>query len=385
MTHDLSAQTRRDGAPEHVIEAIRLSKRYGNHEAVREVSFSVRRGEVLGLLGPNGAGKSTTVEMLTGTRLPSHGTARILGQDPAKAPPSLRARIGVVAQSTNDIERATSREILRHFASLYPSPRNVEEVLDACGLSPHAGKRIRRLSGGQRRRLDVALAIIGKPEALFLDEPTTGFDPEARQEFWALIEGLRDAGTAILLTSHDLHEAERLSDRIGIIVSGALVELGRANELGGAGSRIPIVSWRENGEVRERRTSEPSAFIAALMTRLGGEPEQLRIQRPELHDIYLDLIAKGRERTADREHPAGLERPADREPTANHEPTANRKHPADRKRATDHEHKSTRPADHEPPADGNHATSSHPSGKHNPSESHVSTARHPLPGKGPRP
>ena len=274
------------------VEVTDLHKHYGQLHAVDGVSFTIERGEILALLGPNGAGKSTTIELLEGFRTPTSGEVRVLGEQPAKADAAWRARVGVVSQTTSDIERFSSREIVRHFASLYPNPRDVEETLEACGLGEKAGVRIRGLSGGQRRRLDVALGIIGRPEVLFLDEPTTGFDPEARQVFWTLIERLREEGTTILLTTHYLEEAERLSDRVGVIAAGKLIALAPVAELGGPGARTPVVRWIDEGGVEhEERTSEPGRLIHDLVERSGGEPHGLVVQRPSLDDIYLGLIA----------------------------------------------------------------------------------------------
>lgn len=273
---------------DNVVEVRGLRKTYRDVEAVRGIDFDIRRGETFALLGPNGAGKSTTIEILEGYRSRTAGDVRVLGVDPAHGTLAWKARLGIVLQSAGESGTATVREQLRHFAGLYPRPRDVDEVIAAVGLEAKAGTRIAKLSGGQKRRVDVALGIIGNPELLFLDEPTTGFDPEARRQFWQLIHGLREGGTTILLTTHYLDEAQQLSDRGGIIAGGRLVALGAIDELGGAAARTPIVRWLENGETRHERTDEPGAVVARLVA--AGEPERLEVIRPSLEDIYLDLV-----------------------------------------------------------------------------------------------
>jgi ABC-2 type transport system ATP-binding protein len=263
-----------------------LRKSYEHFTALHGVDFDIRRGETFALLGPNGAGKSTTIEILEGYRDRSGGEASVLGVDPSHGGLAWKARLGIVLQSTGESGAVTVREQLSHFASLYPNPRNVEETIAAVGLEEKAGTLIRKLSGGQRRRVDVALGIIGTPELLFLDEPTTGFDPEARQQFWQLINQLKAEGTTILLTTHYLDEAEQLGDRAGIIAGGKLVAIGAVNELGGAEARVPIVRWRKDGVVHEERTAKPGALVAKL-----GEPDGLEVIRPSLEQIYLGLVA----------------------------------------------------------------------------------------------
>jgi ABC-2 type transport system ATP-binding protein len=260
---------------QNVVEVRGLRKRYRDVEAVRGIDFDIRRGETFALLGPNGAGKSTTIEILEGYRDRTAGEVRVLG---------------IVLQSTGESGTATVREQLRHFAGLYPNPRDVEETIAAVGLEEKANTRIAKLSGGQKRRVDVALGIIGRPELLFLDEPTTGFDPEARRQFWKLIRSLRDEGTSILLTTHYLDEAQQLADRGGIIAGGELVAIGAIDELGGADARVPIVRWVENGVQRQERTTEPGALVARLAA--AGEPERLEVIRPSLEDIYLELVGE---------------------------------------------------------------------------------------------
>ncbi|WP_167137115.1 ABC transporter ATP-binding protein [Diaminobutyricimonas sp. TR449] len=274
-----------------------LRKRYGSFTALDGVSFDIHRGETFALLGPNGAGKSTTIEILEGYRDRSGGEATVLGVDPQHGRLDWKAKLGIVLQSTGEQGNVTVREQLAHFASFYPNPRRVDEVIAAVGLEQKAGALIRNLSGGQRRRVDVALGIIGRPELLFLDEPTTGFDPEARRQFWDLIRQLSAEGTTILLTTHYLDEAAQLSDRAGVIAGGQLVEIGRIDEIGGAEARVPIVRWRENGRRLEQRTTEPGTFVAELYQRLATEPAGLEIVRPTLEDIYLGLVGTSRDET----------------------------------------------------------------------------------------
>jgi ABC-2 type transport system ATP-binding protein len=274
---------------EPAIEVRDLRKTYRDgFEALRGIDFTIERGETFALLGPNGAGKSTTIEILEGYRDRTGGDARVLGVDPQHGDLDWKARLGIVLQNTGEQPNATVREQLTHFAGFYPHARDVDEVIAAVGLTDSARTRIRRLSGGQRRRVDVALGIIGNPELLFLDEPTTGFDPEARRSFWELIRSLKREGTTILLTTHYLDEAEQLGDRAGIIAGGRLVALGAIDELGGAEARVPIVRWVENGTPREHRTESPGELVSRLSR--DGEPERLEVIRPALEDIYLTLI-----------------------------------------------------------------------------------------------
>ncbi|PPF74602.1 ABC transporter ATP-binding protein [Pseudoclavibacter sp. Z016] len=278
------------------IEVTDLVKRYGDRDVVDGLSFEVRHGETFAFLGPNGAGKSTTIEILEGFRTATSGTARVLEQDPARGNAEWRGRIGVVSQSSADIERYSAREVLRHFASLYRNPRAVDDTIERCGIAPFASQRVGRLSGGQKRRVDVALGIIGNPEVLFLDEPTTGFDPNARREFWGLIQQLKGEGMTMVLTTHYLDEAEQLSDRAGIIAAGKLVEIGDIATIGGPKSRTPRVRWQEqDGRWREETTDAPAQLVGALVERLGPEPAGLTVTRPSLEDVYLEIIG---------EHPA---------------------------------------------------------------------------------
>lgn len=281
-----------------------LTKSYGRFAALKGVSFEILTGETFALLGPNGAGKSSTIEILEGYRDRTGGTVSVLGVDPQKGDLAFKARLGIVLQTSGESGNVTVREQLSHFASMYPNPRRVDDVIESVGLGAKAGVRIKNLSGGQRRRVDVALGVIGRPELLFLDEPTTGFDPEARRQFWELIRELKREGTTILLTTHYLDEAAQLSDRAAVIAGGLLLDIGRIDEIGSPEARVPIVRWRENGTLNEERTTEPGQFVAALTGRLGREPESVEILRPSLEDIYLAMVG------ADTE--AGVE--SEREP-----------------------------------------------------------------------
>jgi ABC-2 type transport system ATP-binding protein len=273
-----------------VVQVEDLRKMYGSFAAVDSVSFEIQRGETFALLGPNGAGKSTTIEILEGYRDRTGGTVRVLGVDPGKGNLEWKARLGIVLQTSSESGNVTVREQLTHFAGFYPNPRSVDEVIASVGLEARAGTLIGKLSGGQRRRVDVALGIIGNPELLFLDEPTTGFDPEARQQFWRLIRSLKANGTSILLTTHYLDEAAQLGDRAGVIAGGKMIDIAAIGELGGAEARVPIVRWRDGGVVREERTNTPGALVASLLVK-STEPVGLEIIRPSLEDIYLQLVA----------------------------------------------------------------------------------------------
>lgn len=279
-----------------VIEVRSLHKAYGDVVAVDDVSFTVEHGECLALLGPNGAGKTTTTEILEGYRRADGGTARVLGVDPAKGGLDWKARLGIVLQSDRDLGDLTVREAVEHFAGYFPDPRDPGEVISAVGLTEKARARNSKLSGGQRRRLDVALGIIGRPEVLFLDEPTTGFDPAARRDFWSLIEQLKSEGTTILLTTHYLEEAEHLADRVAVIAQGRIVACDAPGRIGNRADAEAIVSWREADVDRSEATSEPTALVRALAERLGGEIPALQIHRPTLEEIYLSLLKEGDER-----------------------------------------------------------------------------------------
>ena len=268
-----------------------LVKTYGEHRAVDGLDLDVHEGEVFALLGPNGAGKTTTVEVLEGFRDRDAGEVSVLGSDPHRAPLGWRDRIGIVLQTSGGLDLLTPREVLRSTAKAYRRPRAVDDVLAAVGLVEKADDRIVGLSGGQRRRLDVALGIVGAPDLLFLDEPTTGFDPQARREFWELIRGLATGGTTILLTTHYLDEAEHLADRVGVIAAGRLLALDAPETLGGRRSEVATVSWEEDGVHRTLRTATPTAEVARIAARFPGEVPALVVTRPSLEDTYLGLIA----------------------------------------------------------------------------------------------
>ena len=283
-----------------------LRKRYGAHAAVDGIDLRVDHGETVAILGPNGAGKTTTVEILEGFRRADSGSVRVLGTDPAQADRAWRSRVGVVLQDSHDQAELTVREMLRHVAGYYPSPRDPDEVIEAVGLAAKAGARTRALSGGQRRRLDVALGIVGSPELLFLDEPTTGFDPEARRSFWELVRTLSHDGTTVLLTTHYLDEAAALADRVVVVAAGRVAAEGTPDGLGGPEARRPVVHWTQDGVPRSERTARPTALVSALTARLapeGGEIPGLRIDTPTLEDVYLALVAPA-SATAEGEGPA---------------------------------------------------------------------------------
>ncbi|MFF1633318.1 ABC transporter ATP-binding protein [Leifsonia sp. NPDC058248] len=279
-------------APTDAAVSVReLRKSYGAFEALRGVTFDIASGETFALLGPNGAGKSTTIEILEGYRDRSGGSASVLGIDPHRGGVHWKARLGIVLQSGAEAADVTVKEQVSHFARLYPRPHDVDEIIAAVGLTDKAKTRIRNLSGGQRRRLDVALGVVGRPELLFLDEPTTGFDPEARRDFWELIRGLKREGTTILLTTHYLDEAAQLSDRVAVIARGGLVDMGAVDSIGDASARVPIVRWRdESGQPHSERSDAPAALVARLTEQTGGEPRDLEVIRPSLEDIYLGLV-----------------------------------------------------------------------------------------------
>ena len=280
-------------APDGADLAVRvrgLHRSYGETRAVDGVDLDVVRGEVLALLGPNGAGKTTTTEILEGYRKRDAGEIDVLGTDPAHADPTWRSRIGIVLQSASDLGDLTVEESVAHFAGYYPAPRDVGEVIEAVGLAENRRTRGSDLSGGQRRRLDVALGIVGRPELLFLDEPTTGFDPEARREFWELIRFLKGEGTTIMLTTHYLEEAEVLADRVAVISRGRVIACDVPSRLGGRDESLATVIWRDGDVVHRTKTHEPTREVAALSARLGGEVPGLAVHRPSLEDIYISLI-----------------------------------------------------------------------------------------------
>jgi ABC-2 type transport system ATP-binding protein len=271
-----------------------LHKRYGEYEAVRGIDIEVRRGEVFGLLGPNGAGKTTTVEILEGYRERTSGEVSVLGYDPARRQIELRRRIGIVLQSGGIYSHVTPREALRHWASFYPRPRDVDEVLRLSGLEEQADVRSRKLSGGQLRRLDLALALVGDPELMFLDEPTTGFDPEARRGAWDTVRRLRELGKTVLLTTHYLDEAQALADRVAIVKDGRVLAIGAPRELGVGAARYRV-AWRNGGgEIVERQTDDPTTLLNELTGEALAKGEQVRelsVGRPTLEDVYLELTA----------------------------------------------------------------------------------------------
>ena len=274
----------------YAVQVKNLRKKYQNVQAVAGVDLEVEAGEILALLGPNGAGKTTTVEILEGYRDRDSGEVSVLGVDPASADLTWRNRIGIVLQSNSDTAELKVIETIRFFADYYKNPRDVDEVIAAVGLTEKIDAKGRELSGGQRRRLDVALGILGNPELLFLDEPTTGFDPEARRAFWELIRSLRQAGTTILLTTHYLDEAEALADRVAVINHGQILEVATTSTLGGRDRAETKISWIENGKAHSMMTKTPTSTVQELASRFSGEIPDLRVERPTLEDIYLQMI-----------------------------------------------------------------------------------------------
>ena len=276
------------------IEVRGLSKRYGEYEAVRGIDITVARGEVFGLLGPNGAGKTTTVEILEGYRARTSGTVTVLGHDPATRPLELRRAIGIVLQSGGIYPHITPREALAYWAGLYPHPRDVGEVLELAGLTGQADTRTRRLSGGQLRRLDFAIALVGDPELIFLDEPTTGFDPEARRSAWETIRSLRELGKTIVLTTHYLEEAQELADRVAIVKEGRILADGHPRELGAGAPHYRIAYRDPEGELVQLDTDDPTTVLHELTEAAlarGGRLEELSVARPTLEEVYLELTS----------------------------------------------------------------------------------------------
>ena len=276
-----------------LIEVKGLTKSYGDVHAVRGIDLSIEQGEIFSILGPNGAGKTSTVEILEGFRTRDSGTVSVLGFDPntrGHQSREWRNRIGIVLQTSADAGDLTVFETINHFHGYYSNPRDVDEVINSVGLKEKEHALIRNLSGGQRRRLDVALGIIGNPELIFLDEPTTGFDPEARRAFWSLIKSLRNSGATIVLTTHYLDEAEALADRVAVINKGVIVEISTPADLGGRATSQATVQWRDGDQIKFEKTDNPTALVSSLATRFNGEVPELVVTRPSLEDIYLEMI-----------------------------------------------------------------------------------------------
>ena len=276
----------------NAIRVEELRKRYGEEEALRGISFEIAEGEVFGLLGPNGAGKTTTVEILEGYRARDGGRVEVLGFDPQRSERSFRERIGVVLQQSAMFPNLTVRETHALFAGYYERPRDVDEVIRLVGLDAKRDTRVRRLSGGQQRRLDLGIALVGDPELLFLDEPTTGFDPAARRAAWEMIRSLRSLGKTVLLTTHYLDEAQQLADRVAVLREGRMVTIGTPADLTGSSLEAEI-RYRRNGELVVLRTDEPTRVLheltAAALAR-GEELEGLEVRRPTLEEVYLALM-----------------------------------------------------------------------------------------------
>ena len=308
---------------EPAIEVRGLRKSYGALEAVRGIDLRVERGEVFALLGPNGAGKTTTVEILEGHRTRSAGDVSVLGHDPGQHDRAYRERIGIVLQQTGVDEYLTVREVVSMVAGYYPKPRDVDEAIELAGLTEQANRRVRKLSGGQKRRVDLAVALAGDPELLFLDEPTTGFDPSARRQAWETVRGLTELGKTIFLTTHFMDEAQALAHRLAIIADGRIVEVGSADELIGARSHASHVRFRlPDGESPPERfgarpqaaasaweleTEEPTRTLndlTAWALASGTELTDLEVRRRSLEDVYLQLTSEAAEGAADAPAPA---------------------------------------------------------------------------------
>ncbi len=279
-----------------------LRKSYGGVEALRGVTFEVATGEVFGLLGPNGAGKTTTVEILEGYRSRDAGSVQVLGFDPGRAERALRERIGVVLQHSELWPNLTVREVHRAFAGYYAHPRDVDEVIEIVGLAEKADARVKTLSGGQKRRLDLGVALVGDPDLVFLDEPTTGFDPSARRTAWDMIRALRELGKTILLTTHYLDEAQQLADRVAVIREGRIVKLGTPSDLI-AGAATSQIRYRDNGREVVIDTETPTRVLAELAGEAaarGVELDGLEVRRPTLEEVYLELVGAPPDDTPDQ-------------------------------------------------------------------------------------
>jgi ABC-2 type transport system ATP-binding protein len=296
---DGRGQPAANGAADVVVDVRGLRMRYGSRDVLVDVGFTVRRGEVITLLGPNGAGKTTTIEILEGFRMRSAGEVRVLGVDPARGDERWRARIGVVLQSWRDHGRWRVRDLLAHLGSYYvphstperPRPHDVDELLATVGLAELAQQRLASLSGGQRRRLDVAAGLVGRPELMFLDEPTAGFDPLARRDFHDLVHRLSDLeDTTILLTTHDLAEAEQLADRILILAEGCIVADGSADQLARQVSTQAEVRWSRGGERFVHATPDATRFVRELFAQYGDEVADLEVRRASLEDTYMAMV-----------------------------------------------------------------------------------------------
>ncbi len=290
-----------DGMDPPVVRVRGLRMRYGDTEVLRGIDFDVQPGEVVTLLGPNGAGKSTTIEILEGFRERSAGEVTVLGADPARADERWRADIGMVLQSWRDHGKWRVRELLHHLGAHYarygtpgrPRPADTDELLEIVGLAGHARQRIGTLSGGQRRRLDVAIGIVGRPRLLFLDEPTAGFDPEARRDFHDLVHRLTDLETTtVLLTTHDLAEAERLADRILILADGRIVADGSADQLARQAAGSTEVRWSRGEDRFVHSTEDAVAFLRELLATPGPEVAELEVRRASLEDTYMAMVRR---------------------------------------------------------------------------------------------
>jgi ABC-2 type transport system ATP-binding protein len=294
-----SVQNAEQAPDEHVLDVRDLRMRYGSTDVLHGVTFTARRGEVLALLGPNGAGKTTTIEILEGFRMRSAGHVRVLGVDPATGGEPWRARLGVVLQSWRDHGKWRVRQLLHHLGTYYADystpqlrrPWPVDELVQLVGLQAQAETRINRLSGGQRRRLDVAIGIVGRPEMLFLDEPTVGFDPAARREFHDLVHRLTDVDdTTVLLTTHDLDEAEKLADRIVVLAGGRIIADGSADELSRQVAGESEIRWSRGGSRFVHSTADATRFVRELFLQYGDDIADLEVRRTSLEDTYMTLV-----------------------------------------------------------------------------------------------